>query len=78
MPKGGKREGAGRPLKGSSPAIARTIRVNNEDWQLIQQLAKNAGLSVTQYIIKSAIPQKNQKLSNSGDGNSSEVQNLSK
>jgi len=64
MPRGGKRVNAGRKLLGSSPAIARTIRVNNEDWQLIQQLANIAGLSVTQYIIKSAIPQKSQKLSN--------------
>lgn len=74
MTRGGKREGAGRKLSGSSPAIARTIRVNNEDWQLIQQLANTAGLSVTQYIIKSAIPQKSQKLSNSGDCNPSEAQ----
>lgn len=55
MPRGGKREGAGRKLIGSSPAIARTIRVNNEQWQAIKDKAKQAGLTTTEYIISKAL-----------------------
>ena len=50
MPSGGKREGSGRKLTGSSPAKPRTIRVNNEDWKIIQDKAKAAGLNVSEYI----------------------------
>jgi len=57
MTRGGIRPNAGRPLKGSSPAIARTIRVNQEDWDQIALLAQEAGLSVTQYILRSTLPQ---------------------
>lgn len=57
MPKGGARKGAGRKLNGLSPAKSRTIRINDEQWELINQLAKDSGLSTTQYILRSAIPQ---------------------
>ena len=55
MPKGGAREGAGRKLSGSSPAIARTIRANNEQWEAIKDKAKQAGLTTTEYIISKAL-----------------------
>lgn len=55
MTRGGKREGAGRKLTGSSPAIARTIRVNDEQWEAIKDKAKHAGLTTTEYIIKKAL-----------------------
>ena len=67
MTRGGKREGAGRPLTGSTPAKSRTIRVNDEDWKQITLLAQKANVSVTRYIINSAISQKTQYLSNSED-----------
>lgn len=55
MPRGGKREGAGRPTIGSSPAIARTIRANDEQWEAIKDKAKQAGMTTTEYLIKKAL-----------------------
>jgi len=55
MARGGKREGAGRKKNGDSPAIGRTIRVNNEQWQTIKDKAKAAGLTTTEYIITKAL-----------------------
>jgi len=53
--RGGKREGAGRKQKGDSPALGRTIRVNDEDWQQIKDKAKATGLTTTDYIIQKAL-----------------------
>jgi len=53
--RGGVRPGAGRPMNGTSPAIARTIRVNNEQWEAIKDKAKQAGMTTTEYIISKAL-----------------------
>ena len=55
MTRGGTRPGAGRPMNGNSPAIARTIRANDEQWEAIKDKAKQAGMTTTEYIISKAL-----------------------
>ncbi|NMC76537.1 MAG: hypothetical protein GYA60_04505 [Candidatus Methanofastidiosa archaeon] len=58
MARGGKREGSGRKPLGSSLAISRNIRVTQEDWDKLKELASKKHISVTQYILKMSLPNK--------------------
>ena len=40
MPRGGKREGAGRPPKDGELRKMRSMRATLEEWQLLQKFAK--------------------------------------
>ena len=40
MPRGGKREGAGRPLTASELRKQRQMRATTDEWELIQRFAK--------------------------------------
>ena len=40
MPKGGKREGAGRPLKAGELRKLRSLRATDEEWRLLQLFEK--------------------------------------
>ena len=40
MPRGGKREGAGRPLTVGEVRKQRQMRASTEEWELIQRFAK--------------------------------------
>jgi len=55
MTRGGKREGAGRKLTGLTPAKARTIRVNDEQWEAIKLKAQESGMNTTEYLIMKAL-----------------------
>jgi hypothetical protein len=54
MPRGGKREGAGARLKGSSPMKSKTIRFTDSEWSQIKLKAIN-DKSVSDYIRKKAL-----------------------
>ena len=49
MPSGGKREGAGRKPT-PAPLIRRTFRMTDQEWQQVQEDAKQEGLSTSEYI----------------------------
>ena len=38
--RGGKREGAGRPVQGDEPTKMRSLRATSEDWKIILDFAK--------------------------------------
>ena len=40
MPRGGKREGAGRPVSAGEVRKLRSMRATNKEWQLIQKFAR--------------------------------------
>ena len=40
MPRGGKREGAGRPLKAGELRKQRQMRATTDEWEMIQRFAK--------------------------------------
>ena len=40
MPRGGKREGAGRPLKAGELRKQRQLRASTEEWELIRKFEK--------------------------------------
>lgn len=49
---GGKRVGAGRPANPETRRYARTINLNDREWARLQDKAKQAGLSISEYIRK--------------------------
>lgn len=49
MPSGGKREGAGRKPT-PAPLIRRTFRMTDQEWQQVQEDAKRAGQTTSEYI----------------------------
>lgn len=55
MPKGGARENAGRKAPPGGIRQNRSIKLNNEEWQRLQEKAKLVGLSVSEYIRKLAL-----------------------
>ena len=52
MPKGGKREGAGRPLANGEPTKMRSIRMTETDWRKIKENAQKENMSISEYIAK--------------------------
>ena len=52
MPKGGKREGAGRPLANGEPTKMRSIRMTDTDWRKIKGNAQKENMSIPEYIVK--------------------------
>jgi len=54
MPRGGKREGAGAKLKGSTPMINKTIRFTQEEWDKVKHLSANFK-TVSDYIRRKAL-----------------------
>lgn len=49
MPRGGKREGAGAKLKGSTPMKSKTIRFTDAEWDKVKLLSANYK-TVSDYI----------------------------
>jgi hypothetical protein len=48
MPRGGRREGAGRPKE--APTVSITIRFTLQEREALRRMAKAAGLSVSEYV----------------------------
>lgn len=54
MPSGGKREGAGKPLRGSSPKVKKTYSLDPDLVKWVQTLAEESGRSASE-IVETAI-----------------------
>lgn len=56
MVRGGKREGAGAPLRAGSLAKNHSIKFTDEEWELIKQKAKDGNYKdASDYIRKKAL-----------------------
>lgn len=47
---GGSRPGAGRPLEGETKRRNRSFKASDDEWARIGELAKEAGLNISEYI----------------------------
>ena len=50
MPKGGKRPGAGVKPRAGFKSTNRSFKATDEEWELIRQLATEAGQTISDYI----------------------------
>ena len=48
--RGGRREGSGRKPNPAARRYARSINLNDQEWQKLQEKAALAGLTVSEYI----------------------------
>lgn len=55
MPRGGKREGAGAPLRAGSPAKNRSIKFTDDEWESLRVKAEEANETISEYIRKKAL-----------------------
>ncbi len=51
---GGKRDGAGRPTQ-ERKKVQASLAVYKDDWEKIKALAKESGLSASEFIVKSIL-----------------------
>lgn len=54
MTHGGKRPGAGRPPV-PDKRIIRAIKMNDQEWQRVQELARAEGVSAGEYVRRKAL-----------------------
>lgn len=58
MPRGGKREGAGAPLRAGSVAKNHSIKFTDDEWEEIKTKASSQKLTASDYVRKMALENK--------------------
>lgn len=54
-PRGGKREGSGRPALAGERREIHSIKFAPDEWKQIQEKAKDAGISASEYVRQKAL-----------------------